>query len=343
VSTSSPLTIVVQSCYHIGATSLTSSIQFSIDEQGDYQNSIMGYSRSELLSFNMGTSSRLPQDTWRTIVSLDINAVKPTHRGSKGSKIKSQNEQNIPTDRQTTGITNSVKLGVWNAQSIRNKTTMFTEYMLDLDIDCSFLVETWLTENDHVVIKELTLPGFSFISVPRNSTTYGGGVGVLFKSELNIQIFDIGLHYRTFEYACFTDARKDVFYFLIYRPFPSAKNGLKTPEFLSDFDNLIEFVNTMASKIIILGDINLHVNIPSKPEVSHFLTTLDNAGFQQHIHEPTHVNGNTLDLVISRADEDLVTNCSVEARLSDHNVSHFIYNSRSLVIGQKRSGLLLVD
>ncbi|XP_072015041.1 uncharacterized protein [Amphiura filiformis] len=79
----------------------------------------------------------------------------------------------------------------------------------------------------------------------------------------------------------------------------------------------------MSSKIVLVGDFNIHVNEPFKSDVSHFLTTIDNAGFHQHVVGPTHINGNTIDLVISRLDEDLVMNCAVDLRLSDHNVISF--------------------
>ncbi|XP_072033092.1 uncharacterized protein [Amphiura filiformis] len=201
---------------------------------------------------------------------------------------------------------------------------MFTEYVLEHDVDCFFVVETWLNQDDPVCIRELTLPGYSFLSTPRGASTYGGGIGALFRSEMNFQKFDMGIRkFRTFEHTCFTDPKKEVFYIVIYRPYPSSVNKLKTSEFLDDFDNFIEFVNTMSSKIVLVGDFNIHVNEPFKSDVSHFLTTIDNAGFHQHVVGPTHINGNTIDLVISRLDEDLVMNCAVDLRLSDHNVISF--------------------
>ncbi|XP_072042975.1 uncharacterized protein [Amphiura filiformis] len=225
------------------------------------------------------------------------------------------------TDHTTDGY---VKLCLWNARSIRNKTTMFTEYVLEHDVDCFCVVETWLNQVDPVCIRELTLPGYSFLSTPRGASTYGGGIGALFRSEMNFQKFDMGIRkFRTFEHTCFTDPKKEVFYIVIYRPYPSSVNKLKTSEFLDDFDNFIEFVNTMSSKIVLVGDFNIHVNEPFKSDVSHFLTTIDNAGFHQHVVGPTHINGNTIDFVISRLDEDLVMNCAVDLRLSDHNVISF--------------------
>lgn len=84
----------------------------------------------------------------------------------------------------------------------------------------------------------------------------------------------------------------------------------------------------MSSKCIIVGDFNLHVDTPSRSHVSHFLTTLDNAGFHQHVSGPTHKHGHTLDLVLSRLEDNLVTSCTVGSLLSDHSIVTFNVNQQ---------------
>jgi hypothetical protein len=70
------------------------------------------------------------------------------------------------------------------------------------------IVETWLNVSDPVVIEELTLPGYSFLSAPRGRSTYGGGIGALFKTELNLQTVDIDMSFPTFEFSCFSNISK---------------------------------------------------------------------------------------------------------------------------------------
>ncbi|XP_072046572.1 uncharacterized protein [Amphiura filiformis] len=53
------------------------------------------------------------------------------------------------------------------------------------------------------------------------------------------------------------------------------------------------------------------------------MTTLESAGFHQHVIGPTHISGSTLDLVFSCTEENLVTDCFVDPRLSDHHVVCF--------------------
>lgn len=330
IGSTSSATLITLACI-LGWTVFVFLTPSVIDVQMTYLSTTMCYNRTELLSYNDGTG-RQPSNVWNTLLSLGINARKPTHRGSKGTRsglkrrhIRQLHSRNIEltTSLSSNRGTSCIKCSLWNSQSIRNKATMFSDYVLEHDLDCCFLVETWLKETDQVVVSELTPPGYTFISKPRNSSTYGGGIGALFKKELKLQIFETGLSFHSFELTCFTDISKEVLYFVIYRPGPSAKNGLRTSEFLSEFDIFIEFVNTLNRKAIIVGDLNLHLDIPSKPEVAHFLTTLDTAGFSQHVTEPTHVHEHILDPVMSRIEENLVVCCVVDSRLSDHHVVLF--------------------
>ena len=142
----------------------------------------------------------------------------------------------------------------------------------------------------------------------------------MFKDDLKLRLLQTGLTFCTFEHACFTNICKSMYYFAVYRPPPSAMNGLKTSHFLEEFDKFIDFVNTLSSKVIIVGDFNVHVDNPSKGDASHFLTTLANSGLDQHVTGPTHKSGHTLDLVISRPDDNLISNCTIDSLLSDHHV-----------------------
>ena len=158
------------------------------------------------------------------------------------------------------------------------------------------------------------------MSIPRSSSDYGGGIGALFKEELRLQSFSTGQSFRTFEHACFTDMAKSVYYFAIYRPPPSTENGFKTSEFLSEFDSFIDFVNSLGTKFLLVGDFNVHVDTPTKWDASHFLTTLSTSSLLQHVIGPTHKHGHTLDLVISRETDNLITDCFIDSLLSDHHV-----------------------
>ena len=72
---------------------------------------------------------------------------------------------------------------VWNARSIRNKTTTLNAYVIQHDIDIVFLTETWLATDDPVVIGELKPDGYDYLNFPLGTSNHGG-TGVLFKSQL---------------------------------------------------------------------------------------------------------------------------------------------------------------
>ena len=131
-----------------------------------------------------------------------------------------------------------------------------------------------------------------------------------------------GKCFTTFEHACFTNIHKSLYYYVLYRPPPSKDNGLKTADFLCEFDNYVDFINSLGRRSVLVGDFNLHINNPIKLDVVHFLTTLDIAGYHQHVTGATHKHGNTLDLIISRLDDDIIADCEVGPRLSDHHIIH---------------------
>ena len=83
----------------------------------------------------------------------------------------------------------------------------------------------------------------------------------------------------------------------------------------------------LAEKNLLLGEFNIHVDVPSKSNTAQFIGFLGDAGLQQHIREPTHGHGHTLDLLISRPEDCLVLDSGVSNTLnSDHYVVNYTIN-----------------
>ena len=65
-----------------------------------------------------------------------------------------------------------------------------TDYLLELDLDILFLIETWLrpgsTENG--MINDFTVPGYSFKHKLRKAKRRGGGIGILYKSSIGLKL-----------------------------------------------------------------------------------------------------------------------------------------------------------
>ncbi|XP_071481961.1 uncharacterized protein [Diadema antillarum] len=184
-----------------------------------------------------------------------------------------------------------------------------------------FLTETWLHSVDPVVIDECTPAGYTFLNVARGRNDPHGGIAVIYKTALNLSAANINIlsSHDTFELAAVTNPSRSICYVVIYRPPPSMRNGFKTQEFLQEFEELVCELTTYSWKLLILGDFNMHVDTPRKPDVACFLEIIEEAGLQQHVTTATHKLGLTLDLVISRLDESPVVDCRACDKLySDH-------------------------
>ena len=92
------------------------------------------------------------------------------------------------------------------------------------------LTETWLGhENDKQILHDLVPLGYKILHVSRSSGRRGGGVALLFKSNLKLK--SVKTHsFDQFEHMhcsmVFNDTCVDLF--VVYRPPPSSANGLKT-------------------------------------------------------------------------------------------------------------------
>ena len=81
----------------------------------------------------------------------------------------------------------------------------------------------------------------------------------------------------------------------------------------------LESIILCSEPIIITGDFNIHVDDLSDHNAIILLDMLECFGLQQHVNQPTHRLGHTLDLIISRKTENIVGNVSVfNAHVADH-------------------------
>ena len=68
---------------------------------------------------------------------------------------------------------------------------------------------------------------------------------------------------------------------------------------------------------ILLGDFNIHVDSANCPFASDFMSLLDCLGIAQHVLDPTHTKGHTLDLVCSTGISPCHLQCD-DLAISDH-------------------------
>ena len=98
------------------------------------------------------------------------------------------------------------------------------------------------------------------------------------------------------------------------------QNGFKTATFLEEFSEFISEHVTTTAEIIIVGDLNLHLDITTNPHTRRFINLLACSGLKQHVNDPTHILGHTLDILITRDTSDVVSNVEVlDIGLSDND------------------------
>ena len=94
--------------------------------------------------------------------------------------------------------------------------------------------------------------------------------------------------------------------------------------------------------ILIAGDFNIHVDDTRNVDAVTFLYVLEYFGLQQHVKQPTHVLGHTLDLIISRYSDNLLKAPPVtDFFVSDHtslvcNLASRISYSAAKVINYRK-------
>ena len=147
----------------------------------------------------------------------------------------------------------------------------------------------------------------------------GGGICIFHKNNFQSTIKDLG-NFTSFELlSCyFTFRDSHLLIAVIYRP----GSEPVTCTFFSEFTELLSSVAKYSCDLIILGDINIHLD-RDIADTKKFNNLLSSHGLVQLVTGPTHRRGHTLDVVITRP-SSLVTEISAALpSLSDHSIITF--------------------
>ena len=106
----------------------------------------------------------------------------------------------------------------------------------------------------------------------------------------------------------------------VYRLSPSKKNMLTHSQFFEQFQNFLEHCDALPGKTLIVGDFNIHVDDVNDPYSKRLFTLLDMFCFSQSVVGSTHKHGHTLDLILFRSSDDIVSSSFINNDLkSDHS------------------------
>jgi exonuclease III len=247
--------------------------------------------------------------------------IKPeTNCNGNGAGCYIDNLVTIPrVDKKATGL----QMGLLNAQSVRNKLDIIRDLIIEHDLDILALNETWITtaEKDKSFEKGLSLPGYKPFLVPRKGNKGYGGVGILYKASMDIASKS-STDFNSFEHCkiIFKTESHTLDVNVVYRPPPSPKNKLTATMFFEEFTTFVQDQVTSAGDMLLVGDVNFHLDVSTDPDTKKFLTLIDSVNLKQHVMEPTHRSGHTLDVVITRESGSIIQSLQVGDMISDHTL-----------------------
>ena len=225
----------------------------------------------------------------------------------------------------------NLRCSVWNVYSLNNKVNDVMNVLADHESDIVFFTETWLTDERNKITSDIKDHGYTLkhnIRLDRDKDR-GGGVGIAFRSTLRpVQI--VSKFFSSFEYTAVRLPCKDnntLILISVYR-----LQDIDVSIFLDEFSDLLEMHTVLHDSFIIAGDINIHVETENTASRK-FHELLDMFHLKQHVADPTHIKGHTLDVVITRKKKNLVSDLVItENDLSHHSLIDFVYKAAPLQI-----------
>ena len=210
-----------------------------------------------------------------------------------------------------------LSMGTWNVRSLGNKFSSVSETITDRHLDLLAVVESWHRDSGDVSIRRAAPAGFRYIDEPRNEGR-GGGLVVYFREHFKAKRIDINIQVTSFEYVVIslTTPSGPVTVVAIYRP------GSAVPDanFFSEFTSILETLATFNSQLIIMGDLNVHLEDAMDGDCIKTKQLMESFSLIQHVDAPTHSAGGILDVVITRSDCDINNLIVDPPTISDHGL-----------------------
>lgn len=196
---------------------------------------------------------------------------------------------------------------------MNNKTIFLHDHIVTHSYDIFAICETWFrSDNGDTYINALLPPGYDIHHIDRPNSERGGGVALVYKQHLSIKLSEHAPCEQFEQLKCTLIINKHFFdIFVIYRPPPTVTNNLSVAQFMDEWSTFLSHHAVTKSNIILLGDLNFHLDNQSSTHTRNFQLLLDSYGLTQHISSPTHYCGHTLDVLITRDTDTLVCDAIV--------------------------------
>ena len=205
-----------------------------------------------------------------------------------------------------------ITLTVLNTQSLKNKAAIFIDFICEYQPDLLAATETWFTDGESASKTLCTPGGYRFFDHSRSGRR-GGGTGLLFKNNLMVTKVTGGEH-QSFEYSEWkvTSGSRRVNLIIMYRPPYSAAHPVTSAVFFVEFAEYLESIVLSADPLLIVGDFNIHIDSNENYDAIKLSELLQSFSLTQHVQVPTHSSGHTLDLIITRKTDDLISSVPIE-------------------------------
>ena len=173
-----------------------------------------------------------------------------------------------------------------------------------------------LKKDDALTCKQISPPGYKIHSVPRQDGCQVGGIAIVYKDHLTIAKITEG-NQPTMEFFLGRLQVKQKSYdpLIVYK----APNT-SVLAFIGKLTDLLEQqVTSLTSELVILGDLNIHVDEPQDGDTINFNDFMDCFNLENRV---THQKGHTLDLIITNCSTSTIQNVHRGYQLSDHCFIH---------------------
>ena len=241
-----------------------------------------------------------------------------THRARKKKEISFRERQlvKIAPINHISNLIQSANVTFLNCRSICNKTLSLHDYIDSNQLDVFAIAETWTHESgDETAFQEMMPEGYAYIHAPRVASDRGGGIAVVHKSNLDITLQDstVSGKCKQFELLdCIVHFKpQKIRLVIVYRPPPSKKNGLRLEKFWKEWTRLLENLSSLSYEVLIVGDLNLHLDLKDESATIKFVGILEEFGYKQHVMVPTHIKNHTLDVLITKERTSLIESLEV--------------------------------
>lgn len=173
-----------------------------------------------------------------------------------------------------------------NIRSIRKNSDNLLAYLSQHSFryDIIGVTETWLKESESAHI-----PGYEVISLPRCSSSRGGGVALFTRNGLGFRCCDVQKHSTKTIEALFVRFSCGLLMGVIYRPPSSCKN-----EFIAEMEAILLPFTIQNGPIVICGDFNIDL---LGNDCSDYVFLLQSFNLRNVITTPTRISSQTASLI----------------------------------------------